>query len=440
MERFNESLSFDKRLWKVDIEGSCAYARALCKAGIITSEESKAMVDGLGKVAKEWESGIFEIKDGDEDIHTANERRLGEIIGSVAGKLHTGRSRNDQVATDVRLWLKQECMVIRSLLVELLKTAANRAESEVDLLMPGYTHLQPAQAIRWSHWMLCHASKWKRDLERLDDLVKRVDVMPLGSGALAGHPFGLDRASLAKDLNFAQITTNSLDAVSDRDFIAEFLFFASMLGIHFSQWSEDLIIYGTAEFGYVKQSDAYSTGSSLMPQKKNPDALELLRGKSGRSIGQLVGLLTVLKGLPSTYNKDLQEDKELLFDCVDTLHATIPISTGVLSTLEPVGSAMSSGLHGEMLATDLADYLVRKGVPFRETHHIAGEAVALAEDKGCSLTDLTYTDLAPLHELFEPDVTDVWQMEASVEARSAAGGTSKEAVLKQARDLRDSLE
>ncbi|GAB5372318.1 hypothetical protein AAMO2058_001655000 [Amorphochlora amoebiformis] len=415
MERFNDSIGFDKRLWKHDIIGSCAYAKALNRAGIISKEESKKMIEGLQLVAKEWEEGKFEIKAGDEDIHTANERRLGEIIGPTAGKLHTGRSRNDQVATDVRLWLKEEIEVCRSLLVDLLRTAASRAENEIDILMPGYTHLQPAQPIRWSHWIMSHAWRWKRDLDRLDDLTKRVDIMPLGSGALAGHPFGIDRKSLAQDLNFSEISKNSLDAVSDRDFIAEFLFWGSMLSIHLSQWSEDLIIYGSSEFGYVTQSDAYSTGSSLMPQKKNPDALELLR--------------------VSTYNKDLQEDKEILFDCVDTLEACIPISTGVLSTLKPRPDKMVSGLAGEMLATDLADYLVRKGVPFRETHHIAGEAVALAEKKGCSLTDLTITDLTSLHEKFESDVESVWSMQASVEQRSAMGGTSKSAVLEQAKSL-----
>jgi len=435
MEKFNDSIGFDKRLWKHDIDGSCAYARALSKSGIITEEECSLMIDGLKKVAQEWRNGTFEIKQGDEDIHTANERRLGEIIGKTAGKLHTGRSRNDQVATDVRLWVKEEVESMRALLVTLLHVSAKRAESEIEYLMPGYTHLQPAQPIRWSHWILSHAWRWKRDLERLDDLNKRVDKMPLGSGALAGHPFNIDREALAKDLGFSGLCMNSLDAVSDRDFIAEFLFFGTMLGIHLSQWAEDLIIYGSGEFRYVAMSDAYSTGSSLMPQKKNPDALELLRGKSGRNIGDLIGLLTTLKGLPSTYNKDLQEDKELLFDCVDTLNACIPIATGVMSTLKPNPERMRGGLAGEMLATDLADYLVRKGVPFRETHHIAGEAVALAEDRGCDLMDLKHADLQPLHEAFEPDVESVWSMEASVECRSAIGGTSKAAVLSQAKAL-----
>mmetsp|Transcript_24253 Transcript_24253/g.36378 ORF Transcript_24253/g.36378 Transcript_24253/m.36378 type:complete len:491 (+) Transcript_24253:80-1552(+) len=440
MEKFNDSINFDKRLWKVDIEGSCAYARALCEAKIITKEEADKLTEGLQQVAKEWESGEFKIVAGDEDIHTANERRLGEIIGATAGKLHTGRSRNDQVATDVRLWMKTEISICRGMLVDLLKTAASRAENEIDILMPGYTHLQPAQPIRWSHWMMSHAWRWKRDLDRLDDLSKRVDVMPLGSGALAGHPFGLNRKLLAKDLKFSSVSPNSLDSVSDRDFIAEFLFWASMLGIHLSQWSEDLIIYGSSEYGYVTMSDAYATGSSLMPQKKNPDALELLRGKSGRTLGNLIGLLTTLKGLPSTYNKDLQEDKELLFDCVDTLHGCIPISTGVLSTLTPNPEKMRGGLAGEMLATDLADYLVRKGVPFRETHHVAGEAVALAEKKGCDLTELEFEDLKPLHSNFEADVVNVWSMEASVESRNAEGGTSKDAVLEQVRLLKSMLE
>ena len=306
---------------------------------------------------------------------------------------------------------------------------AKRAEAEVDLLMPGYTHLQPAQPIRWGHWLLAHATALARDADRLSDCRRRTNVMPLGSGALAGHPFGIDRDALAKDLQFDGISANSLDAVSDRDFIVEFMFGGSLLGTHLSKLAEDLIIYSSSEFGYVKLSDAYATGSSLMPQKKNPDALELLRGKSGRLIGGMTGLLVTLKGLPSTYNKDLQEDKEPLFDAADTLRDLVPITTGVISTLEPRPERMRAALAPEMLATDLADYLVRRGVPFRETHHVAGEAVQLAEERGCRLDDLKAADLKPLHEKFGDDVEDVWSFEASVESRASAGGTARESVL-----------
>lgn len=434
MEKFNASIGFDKRMWKQDIKGSIAYADTLAKAGIITGEESAKIAKGFEQVYKEWSENTFVIKPMDEDIHTANERRLTEVIGKeVAGKLHTGRSRNDQVVTDVRLWLKEEIEVLQNEIHELIRVTSARARNEVDIIFPGYTHLQPAQPIRWSHWLLAYASSWLRDAERLAQIKDRVDVLPLGSGAIAGHPFfGIDhRQYLAKKLGFKHVSSNSMDATSDRDFIAEFLFWASLTQVHLSRWSEDLIIYGSKEFGYVQLSDAYSTGSSLMPQKKNPDACELLRGKTGRCVGSLVSMLTIMKGLPMTYNKDLQEDKEPLFDTVDTIKGCIEIANGVMSTLTPQREKMNNGLSGDMLATDLADYLVRRGVPFRETHHIAGEAVKLADDKKVPLTKLTYEDLKPLHKAFEKDVVKVWNFESSVESRNAEGSTSKRSVLEQ---------
>lgn len=439
MEKFNASIGFDHRLWEADIAGSKAYAVALARSGIITDAEMEELGTGLEQVAKEWADGTFVLKPGDEDIHTANERRLTEIIGATGGKLHTGRSRNDQVATDVRLWLRKEIGTLREHLAQLIGTTTERAEKEVDLLMPGYTHLQPAQPIRWSHWLLSHAWMWQRDMQRLDDLLKRVNVMPLGSGALAGHPFSIPREALAEDLGFAAVTSNSLDAVSDRDFIAEFLFWASLTMVHLSRLGEDLIIFSSREFGFVTLADAYSTGSSLMPQKKNPDALELLRGKAGRVTGDLTGLLMTLKGLPSTYNKDLQEDKEPLFDAVDTLSATLQIATGVISTLTPNPKRLRAALATEMLATDLAEYLVRKGVPFRETHHVAGAAVALAERRGTDLASLTVADLQLLHPAFTDDVVKVWDFEQSVEQRDSTGGTSRRAVLAQVSQLREWL-
>ncbi len=322
-------------MWLADILGSQAYAAALAQAGIITQAEATHLVEGLDQVAEEWRQGRFEIQAGDEDIHTANERRLGELIGAVAGKLHTGRSRNDQVATDTRLWLRGAIDGLADHLNELIEATVERAENDIDLLMPGYTHLQRAQPVRWSHWLLSHAWAWQRDAQRLAEVRGRVNVLPLGSGALAGNPFAIDRDFLAQELGFQAITPNSLDGVSDRDFVAEFLFWASLTSIHLSRLAEDLILFASAEFGFVTLADAYSTGSSLMPQKKNPDSMELLRGKSGRVVGDLMGMLMTLKGLPSTYNKDLQEDKEPLFDAVDTLSGTLQIATGVITTLTP---------------------------------------------------------------------------------------------------------
>jgi argininosuccinate lyase len=436
MEQFNASIGFDKRLWQADIQGSKAYARALARAGIVTDAEMEEMGTGLDEVAAEWAAGSFVLKPSDEDVHTANERRLTELIGAVGGKLHTGRSRNDQVATDVRLWLRDEIGLLRGHLAQLMNSAVERAAAEIDLLMPGYTHLQPAQPVRWSHWLLSHTWMWQRDMQRLDELLKRVNMLPLGSGALAGHPFALDRQALAADLGFAGVTPNSLDGVSDRDFIAEFLFWASLTMVHLSRLGEDLIIFSSREFGFVTLADAYSTGSSLMPQKKNPDALELLRGKAGRVTGDLTGLLMTLKGLPSTYNKDLQEDKEPLFDAVDTVSGALQIACGVISTLTPNAQRLRAALATEMLATDLAEYLVRKGVPFRETHHIAGAAVALAEQRGVELAALAVADLQGLHPAFEEDVVHVWDFEQSVERRDAEGGTSRRAVLAQIAQLR----
>lgn len=440
MHAYNESLSYDKRMWSQDIRGSIAYANAQVKTGILTSSERDEIVRGLGLVGEEWKSGKFEAAPDDEDIHTANERRLKELIGPVAGKLHTGRSRNDQVATDVRLWLMDEAAAAENLLVELIKVMTARAKVEVDVLMPGYTHLQRAQPIRWSHFLLSHASYLLTDLQRLRDLRPRISVLPLGSGPLAGNPFaGLDREAIAKELGFQTVGMNSMHSVSDRDFIIEFLFWSSLTMIHISKLAEDLIIYSTSEFGFVRLSDAYSTGSSIMPQKKNPDSLELLRGKSGRVFGQMSGLMMTVKGIPSTYNKDLQEDKEPLFDAVETIQRSLQIATGVLSTMDIDAKKMRAALTPDMLATDLAEYLVRKGIPFRETHHISGSAVRISEERNCLLSDLTLEDLKKLSPAFEEDVVKVWEMEESVERRDAVGGTSKRAVLEQCQRIETQL-
>lgn len=443
MTIYNESIHYDKNMHTADIIGSQAYARALCQRNILTPQERDAIIDGLTQVEAEWEAGTFQIVPGvDEDIHTANERRLGEIIGThIAGKLHTGRSRNDQVATDMRIWLRGKLVHIETCLTDLLKAHVGRAEMDIDVLMPGYTHLQRAQPIRWSHWVLAHAHAFATDLERLRQLYKRVNLCPLGSGALAGNPFEVDRDFLAKELGFDGVVGNSLLGVADRDFVVETLQWATLTMNHISKWAEDLIIYSTAEFGFVKSADAYSTGSSLMPQKKNPDALELLRGKSGRVFGQMAGFMYTLKGLPSTYNKDLQEDKEPLFDCVRTVTDSLQIATGVLSTLQINPERMRAALTMDMLATDLADYLVRKGVPFRETHHISGSAVSLAEQKGLSGIDkLTVQDYKGLCDKFEEDVMEVFDFERSVEKRAAVGGPCRKRVLQQIEEIKAKIE
>lgn len=425
MEIFNASISFDKHLWNVDIKGSEAYVKALKKCGLVTVEESAHLILGLSQVAKEWASNTFLIKD-DEDIHSANERRLKEIVGSeIGGKLHVGRSRNDQVATDVRLWLREQAALLKTLLISFVKICCDRAKNEINILMPGYTHLQQAQPIRWSHWLLSYAWYLHNDANKLDDIISRMNICPLGSGAIAGNPFHIDRDFLAKELGFTGCTPNSMLAVGDRDFIAEFLFWGSLLATHFSKLAEDLILYSTKEFGFVTIADAYSTGSSLMPQKKNADSLELIRGKTGRLIGNCVGFLTVLKGLPSTFNKDLQEDKEPLFDTYNTLTNILKIACGTLETLTVHKDACLSALSSEMLATDVAYYLVKKGVPFRNAHKLAGEVVALAEREKCPIAGIKLVQLKQISEHFEEDVSNLWNYEHSVEQYQAFGGTAR---------------
>lgn len=439
LRQFNDSLPFDQRLWLEDIFGSMAYAEAIAAAGLLTAEERAALLAGLEQVAEEWRSGQFQPAAGDEDIHTAVERRLGELVGPLAGKLHTGRSRNDQVATDLRWWLRSRGDELDGLLAALLGATVERAEAEIDVLMPGYTHLQPAQPIRWSHWLLSHAWAWQRDRERLTDLRRRLNHSPLGAGALAGNPFAIDRHALAADLGFAGPIPNSIDAVRDRDYAVEFLSWAALLGVHLSQIAEDLILWSSREFGFVQVADLFSTGSSLMPQKRNPDSLELLRGKAGRLTGNLVSLLTTLKGLPAAYNKDLQEDKEPLFDSVDTLLVALPVATGVLATLSIRPERMRAALGDELLATDLADTLVRRGVPFRQSHELAGLAVKRSEALGVSLRDLPLAEYQAISPQFGPDVVGVFDFEQSVEQRAVYGGTARAAVLQQIEELRTLL-
>ncbi|KAK5953883.1 argininosuccinate lyase [Knufia fluminis] len=442
MVTYNESIHFDRIIYAQDIRGSIAYARANKNIGILTSDEFAAIEKGFKQVHQEWESNTFTIKPGvDEDIHTANERRLGEIIGTgIAGKLHTGRSRNDQVATGMRLWLRDQLRLLDEHLTSFLRVLTSRARAEISALMPGYTHLQRAQPIRWSHWLLSYGTSFQADLERLRQLIPRVNRSPLGAGALVGNPFNIDRAAIAKELGFDNLIPNSMTAVSDRDFILETLQWATMLMTHVSRFSEDLIIYSTAEFGFVRLADAYSTGSSLMPQKKNPDSLELLRGKSGRVFGTMAGLMMSVKGLPSTYNKDLQESWETMLDGVKTTSDSIQIATGVLSTLTIFPEKMLAALSPDMLATDLADYLVRKGVPFRETHHISGRVVALAEKESVPMDKLSVKQLQEVDSRFGDDVKSCFDYEASINKRTVVGGTSEKSVIEQIETLEKMLQ
>ena len=442
MTAYNESIYYDRAFYSQDIRGSIAWARANKNKGILNDQEFAEIERGLKEVEEEWRSGKFTIKPGvDEDIHTANERRLGEIIGkNIAGKLHTGRSRNEQVAVDMRMWLREQLENIESFLVDFLKVIASRAEQEIEHVMPGYTHLQRAQPIRWSHWMLSYGLAFANDLERLREVKQRVNRSPLGCGALAGNPFGIDRDAMAKELGFETLIYNSMAGVADRDFVVETMQWGSMLMLHLSRWAEDLILYSSAEFNFVRLADAYSTGSSLMPQKKNPDSLELIRGKSGRAYGQMAGLMMTIKGIPSTYNKDLQESVEPMLDHVKTVGDSIQIATGVLSTLNVQPENMLASLSPDMLATDLADYLVRKGVPFRETHHISGRVVALAEEKSTPMDKLSFEQLKGVDSRFEQDILEVFNYQKSVEMRSASGGTSKSSVLEQIKVIKQTIE
>jgi argininosuccinate lyase len=436
MRQFQDSIYFDVRLWEADLDGSRAYAKALARAGVISTEEADVLQDGLDEIWAEFAQNRFELKSSDEDIHTAVERRLGELVGEVAGKLHTGRSRNDQAATDTRLWLKRQIVKLRAQVVTLQQAIIAKAEEYVNVIMPGYTHLQQAQPVRFAHWLLSYGWMLQRDKERLDDLTRRVDVLPLGSGALAGNPLGIDRSFLAEALGFAALSANSMDAVGDRDYLLEFLSWAAITQMHLSRLAEDLIIYSSREFGFVAIADAYATGSSLMPQKKNADSLELIRGKTGRIVGHLTGLLTTLKGLPSTYNKDLQEDKEPLFDTVDTLMLTLPITTGVVSTLTIDASKIYDSMDSAMLATELADYLVTKGMPFRQAHHLVGEIVRKAIELDQPLFSFPLAAYQQFSPLFDRDVHQWLTFNRAADRRTSPGGTGEAAVREQLVSLR----
>ncbi len=429
--QLNASISFDFRLAEVDIRGSEAWAKGLEKAGVLTASELSQILNGLKQVLIEVQAGKFQILPSDEDVHTAMERRLTEIIGVVAGKLHTGRSRNDQVATDLTLWLIEAIQQVDEHLSNVMNALIDRSEKDLGIVISGYTHLQQSQPILLSHWWLSHFWPLARDRQRLADLIKRAACLPLGSGAMAGTPYPLDRQFLAKELGLTAISPNSIDAVSNRDSAAEFLFAASLIAIHLSRLAEALILFSTVEFGFIRLADAYTTGSSLMPQKKNPDTLELTRGKTGTIIGRLAGMLATLKGLPSAYDKDLQEDKIPLFETFDNLCLMLPVMAGLLDSLQVNAQRMRSALNPAILATDLADYLVAKGVPFREAHALVGHAVQISEAQGIPLHHLPLSDFQAISPAFDADINEVFDFEKAIAKRNLPGGTDSAVVIAQ---------
>src|SRR3990170_1193530 len=439
-EELNASISFDKRLYRQDIQGSIIHAKTLQRAGALKKNEAFKIIKGLRAIEKEISSGKFVFTPDMEDIHMAIEKRLIEKIGKLGGKLHTGRSRNDQVALDERLYLKDEIVSILALIKEFQKTVFEIARKHVDTIMPGYTHLQRAQPVLLAHHLLAYFEMLKRDFDRFSDCLKRVDVMPLGSGALAGSPYNLDRHFTAKTLGFSSVTENSIDAVSDRDFSSEFLASSAILMTHISRMSEELILWSSQEFAFVELSDAFSTGSSIMPQKKNPDMAELGRGKAGRVYGNLVSLLVVMKGLPLAYNKDMQEDKEPVFDTVDTIKSLLRVFPLMLKTMKVKKDKMRKAtVEGFLTATDAADYLVKKGLAFRKAHEVVGGIVADCVKKGKTLEDLTLKEWKGFSNLFERDILRAVLVENSVASRKIYGGTAKTTVMKQLKKVEDEL-
>ncbi|MFA6165223.1 MAG: argininosuccinate lyase [Gemmatimonadaceae bacterium] len=430
LEAVNRSIDVDFRLWPFDIQLSKAWAAALAKAGVLTTDEAAELQQGLDAVGRRLADGVS-IEAGDEDVHTLIDRLLHEAVGSVASRLHTGRSRNDQVATATRLWTKDACVRLDAMLQELQQAIVAQAESLEHDVMPAYTHLQRAQPVSGAHWMLSHFWPVARDRRRLSAAADACATLPLGSGAIAGSAFPVDRSALKAALGFNAISQNSIDAVGDRDFIAEVLFTLAVLGVHLSRLAEDLILFGSSEFAFVRFGDAYSTGSSMMPQKRNPDALELARGSGARMLGDLVALMGTIKGLPSGYNKDLQEDKRSLFDAVDGISLLLPAITGSLASLTFNRERMKRAVTSSMMATDLADYLVRKRVTFREAHAAVGKLVREAEEKGVEMTELPFASFTAASASFEQDVLGELSPDASLAHRNVDGGTGPEAVRRQ---------
>lgn len=438
MVSINLSLGVDGRLWREDLQGSRAWAKGLLGAGVLSEAEHAAIQEGLGSVEARLADGIPE-GSPDEDIHSLVERMLGEEIGEVAGKLHTGRSRNDQVATDLRLWGMKAGVALEGALGETIASLVEMADRSVDIVIPGYTHLQQGQPVRAAHWVMSHVWPLLRDRDRVRRAGQAASVLPLGSGALAGCPFPVDRDALRRELGFATLSQNSMDAVSDRDWSAEMTFAGAMIGVHLSRLGEDLVLFSTREFSFVEIGEGYATGSSLMPQKRNPDVAELVRAKSGRLHGNLSGLLSLLKGLPTGYNRDLQEEKTFLFDTMDTLALALPALSGALKTTRFRKEGVERARSMELLATDLADSLVRAGVPFRASHETVGRLVREAESRGVTLRDLPEEVFRSASVAFPSDIKEIFDWERSVEARDVPGGTSRRAVLQQIEQAREQL-
>jgi argininosuccinate lyase len=438
LDAVNRSIGVDFRLWPHDVRLSKAWAAALAHAGVLTARESAQIIKGLDAVTARIADGEKPVAT-DEDVHTMIDRLLHEEAGPVASRLHTGRSRNDQVATATRLWTMNACESLDLLIVSLQRAIVAQASRLERAVMPAYTHLQRAQPVSGAHWMLSHFWPLQRDRERLSAARAHTATLPLGSGAIAGSAFPIARARLAKSLGFAAISENSIDAVGDRDFIAEVLFTLSLVGAHLSRLAEDLILFGSSEFGFVRYGDAFSTGSSMMPQKRNPDALELARGSSARMLGDLVALLGTIKGLPSGYNKDLQEDKRTLFDAADGMTLLLPAVAGSLEALTFDTARMKAAVSSTMMATDLADYLVRKRVTFREAHGAVGSLVREAEEKGCELGALPFASFRTAHKAFETDVFTELSAQTSLENREIDGGTGPKAVKRQLSAARAAL-
>ncbi|XP_050318371.1 argininosuccinate lyase [Bactrocera neohumeralis] len=440
LAKLNCSLPLDSRFYAEDIDGSIAYAEALARAGLITDKDAAEIGAALEVVRREWRDGSIKFLSSDEDVHTVNERRLTELIGDVGKRLHTGRSRNDQVITDMKLWLRRGIRETLAGLRAVIEASVEQAKQNLGTLMPGYTHLQRAQPVQFSHWMLSHAFALQADCQRLLELKERANLLPLGSGALAGNPLGVDREWLAKRLNFAGVTPNSMHAVGDRDFVVDFIYCCSLASLHLSRLAEDLILYATKEFDFIKIADGFSTGSSLMPQKRNPDSLELVRGISGSICASLSGIMMTIKGTPTTYNKDLQFDKQYAFDAFDRLQDALTVVEGVIKTMQLNRERMESALSPDMLATDWAYYLVRKGVPFRQAHHYIGEVVAYAEKHGLELNEIPLGELQKICKEFNVDIAQVSDYGVNVEKYDVTGGTATKSVKQQLKTLQNFLE
>lgn len=440
VESFTESISFDSRLWRYDIEGGIAHAMMLGRQGIITGEEAEAIIRGLREIASEIESGKFEFSEELEDIHMNIEHALIKKIGDSGKKLHTARSRNDQIALDIRLYMRSEIREIISLLSSTQIILLETAEKNINLIMPGYTHMQRAQPVLLSHHLLAYIHMLERDSERLRDCLKRVNVLPLGSCAMAGTSLPIDRKYVAELLSFDTVSENSIDSVSDRDILLEFLADASILMMHLSRFAEELVLWSTEEFGFITISDAFTTGSSIMPQKKNPDVAELIRGKTGRVYGDLFSLLTTMKGLPLSYNRDMQEDKEPLFDAIDTVKAVLSVLREMIPAIKFNQDKMyKASSSGYTTATDIAEYLVRKGIPFRKAHEVAGKIVISCIEKGKDLTDLTLKEYRGFSTVIDEDIYSVLTPEGSIRGKISYGSTSKKEVMRQIRKLKARL-